>query len=76
MNSEQLNFIYEKVIELFNAGSDICSEKNNSCTKYEFGFDNDGNICLIDEIHTPDSSRFWMKILMINIYLIKLKIKL
>ena len=28
-------------------------------TKYEFGKDADGNIILIDEIHTPDSSRFW-----------------
>lgn len=27
-------------------------------TKYEFGLHGDG-ICLIDEIHTPDSSRFW-----------------
>lgn len=28
-------------------------------TKYEFGKDADGNICLIDEIHTPDSSRYF-----------------
>jgi len=28
-------------------------------TKYEFGFDADGNIVLADEIHTPDSSRYW-----------------
>lgn len=28
-------------------------------TKYEFGRTEDGNIILIDEIHTPDSSRFW-----------------
>lgn len=28
-------------------------------TKYEFGFNPAGEICLIDEIHTPDSSRFW-----------------
>lgn len=26
-------------------------------TKYEFGKDTEGNILLIDEIHTPDSSR-------------------
>ena len=26
-------------------------------TKYEFGKDAEGNIMLIDEIHTPDSSR-------------------
>ena len=28
-------------------------------TKYEFGLDGDGRILLADEIHTPDSSRFW-----------------
>jgi phosphoribosylaminoimidazole-succinocarboxamide synthase len=30
-------------------------------TKYEFGFDEAGNIVLADEIHTPDSSRYWLK---------------
>ncbi|MFM8819396.1 MAG: phosphoribosylaminoimidazolesuccinocarboxamide synthase [Phenylobacterium sp.] len=29
-------------------------------TKYEFGLDPDGRIVLADEIHTPDSSRYWM----------------
>lgn len=28
-------------------------------TKYEFGFNKEGNILLIDEIHTPDSSRYF-----------------
>jgi phosphoribosylaminoimidazole-succinocarboxamide synthase len=28
-------------------------------TKYEFGCTTDGNVMLIDEVHTPDSSRFW-----------------
>ena len=28
-------------------------------TKYEFGLDSHGRILLIDEVHTPDSSRFW-----------------
>ena len=28
-------------------------------TKYEFGVDSDGRLTLIDEVHTPDSSRFW-----------------
>jgi phosphoribosylaminoimidazole-succinocarboxamide synthase len=30
-------------------------------TKYEFGRDASGNIVVIDEIHTPDSSRYWMQ---------------
>ena len=29
-------------------------------TKYEFGLAADGSVMLIDEIHTPDSSRFWI----------------
>jgi phosphoribosylaminoimidazole-succinocarboxamide synthase len=29
-------------------------------TKYEFGTDKDGNMILADEIHTPDSSRYWL----------------
>jgi len=29
-------------------------------TKYEFGIDEEGNLMLIDELHTPDSSRFWL----------------
>ncbi|MGC1182775.1 phosphoribosylaminoimidazolesuccinocarboxamide synthase [Legionella sp.] len=30
-------------------------------TKYEMGRDADGNIMLIDEVHTPDSSRYWLE---------------
>jgi phosphoribosylaminoimidazole-succinocarboxamide synthase len=29
-------------------------------TKYEFGVDADGQLMIIDEMHTPDSSRFWL----------------
>ena len=29
-------------------------------TKYEFGIDKSGRIILADEIHTPDSSRYWL----------------
>jgi phosphoribosylaminoimidazole-succinocarboxamide synthase len=29
-------------------------------TKYEFGLDPNGDLVLIDEVHTPDSSRFWL----------------
>lgn len=29
-------------------------------TKYELGKDSQGNIVLVDEIHTPDSSRYWI----------------
>ena len=29
-------------------------------TKYEFGLDAEGSVKLIDEVHTPDSSRYWL----------------
>ncbi len=29
-------------------------------TKYEFGTDAEGTILIADEIHTPDSSRYWI----------------
>jgi len=47
-------------MELFKRGSEIASEKGLILvdTKYEFG-KRDGKIYLIDEIHTPDSSRYF-----------------
>ncbi|RMF07054.1 MAG: phosphoribosylaminoimidazolesuccinocarboxamide synthase [Candidatus Neomarinimicrobiota bacterium] len=29
-------------------------------TKYEFGRAPDGTLCVVDEVHTPDSSRYWL----------------
>ena len=47
--------------ELFARGTEIAKERGLILvdTKYEFGKDSDGNITLIDEIHTPDSSRYF-----------------
>jgi len=46
---------------LFAHGQKVCAERGLILvdTKYEFGKTPDGNIVVIDEIHTPDSSRFW-----------------
>ena len=46
---------------LFEKGSKIASERGLILvdTKYEFGKSKDGEILLIDEIHTPDSSRYF-----------------
>ena len=30
-------------------------------TKYEFGVDRNGVLTIADEIHTPDSSRYWLE---------------
>ncbi len=47
--------------ELFKRGSEIAAERGLILvdTKYEFGKTKDGKIVLIDEIHTPDSSRYF-----------------
>lgn len=53
----------EKVsLRLFARGTKICKKAGIILvdTKYEFGLLN-GQLILIDEIHTPDSSRFWVK---------------
>ena len=46
---------------LFSRGSKIAEQRGLMLvdTKYEFGKDINGNITLIDEIHTPDSSRYF-----------------
>ena len=49
-------------LKLFEIGSEVLAKKGIILvdTKYEFGLLN-GKVILIDEIHTPDSSRFWSK---------------
>ena len=52
----------EKIgMKLFKRGQEIALKKGLILvdTKYEFGLDETGQIVLIDEIHTPDSSRYW-----------------
>lgn len=46
---------------LFAFGQKTCADRGLLLvdTKYEFGKTKDGRIVVIDEIHTPDSSRFW-----------------
>ena len=63
LSQEDYDFLHQKSLELFERGSEI-ADKNGLIlvdTKYEFGYDNSGNIVLIDEIHTPDSSRYFYK---------------
>ncbi|MBD3422393.1 MAG: phosphoribosylaminoimidazolesuccinocarboxamide synthase [Chitinivibrionales bacterium] len=49
-------------LNLFKRGQEIALKNGLVLvdTKYEFGLDADGNLTLIDEIHTPDSSRYWI----------------
>lgn len=61
MTLSELDEVKEKGFKLFEAGQMIA--KNNGLilvdTKYEFGKTKDGRILLIDEVHTPDSSRYY-----------------
>jgi phosphoribosylaminoimidazole-succinocarboxamide synthase len=54
--------LIEKTFALFERGQQMANEKNLILvdTKYEFGF-YEGKIMLMDEIHTPDSSRYFYK---------------
>jgi len=48
-------------LKLFARGQEVAASHGLILvdTKYEFGTDESGNLVLIDEIHTPDSSRYW-----------------
>jgi len=63
LTKEDYDFLHQKSLELFDRGSELANKNGLILvdTKYEFGYDNFGNIVLIDEIHTPDSSRYFYK---------------
>ena len=48
-------------LAIFARGSEIAARNGLILvdTKYEFGLDEEGRITLADEVHTPDSSRYW-----------------
>ncbi|MDC3178911.1 phosphoribosylaminoimidazolesuccinocarboxamide synthase [Flavobacteriales bacterium] len=63
INKNDYEYLHEKSLELFKRGTDLASKNGLILvdTKYEFGYDSNGVITLIDEIHTPDSSRYFYK---------------
>ena len=63
MTEEECEFIYKKTLELFQFGQELADKAGFILvdTKYEFGKSLDGQILLIDELHTCDSSRYWFK---------------
>jgi phosphoribosylaminoimidazole-succinocarboxamide synthase len=63
LTSEQWRTVSELALALFARGREIAAERGLILvdTKYEFGFDTSGRIILADEIHTPDSSRYWVR---------------
>lgn len=62
LTEQQWEFASSKTLELFDFGQKLAAERGLMLvdTKYEFGVAPDGEILLIDEIHTPDSSRYWL----------------
>ena len=58
---DQYEEIEEITYRLFTRGSEIAKKRGLILvdTKYEFGYDSYNNLYLIDEIHTPDSSRYF-----------------
>jgi phosphoribosylaminoimidazole-succinocarboxamide synthase len=62
VTAEQWYELSEKSLALFNRGRELAAKNGLILvdTKYEFGLDENGTIVVADEIHTPDSSRFWM----------------
>ncbi|MBK3734470.1 phosphoribosylaminoimidazolesuccinocarboxamide synthase [Azospirillum brasilense] len=61
LTQAQWDEVTAKALTLFARGREIAAARGLILvdTKYEFGFDEAGNIILADEIHTPDSSRYW-----------------
>lgn len=62
LTEEQWERVSAHALALFKRGQEWSAERGLilADTKYEFGTDASGNIILADEIHTPDSSRYWM----------------
>jgi phosphoribosylaminoimidazole-succinocarboxamide synthase len=61
ITKELFEAVKQTAIKLFLRGQEIAAERGLILvdTKYEFGTDGKGKLVLIDEIHTPDSSRYW-----------------
>ena len=61
LSREQWDTVSQRALALFARGRELAAQRGLILvdTKYEFGTDRDGNILLADEVHTPDSSRYW-----------------
>ena len=61
VGSEDTDFLREVSLELYREASEYANGRGIiiADTKFEFGLDRNGQVLLIDEALTPDSSRFW-----------------
>ena len=62
VSQAQWDELADKSLALFADGQEIAARNGLVLvdTKYEFGVDENGVITLADEVHTPDSSRYWI----------------
>ncbi len=62
LSEKEWRDVSEKALALFACGRELAARRGLILvdTKYEFGFDENGAIVLADEVHTPDSSRYWL----------------
>ena len=62
-SAEEWQYIHDRALELFEYGQWQADRMGLILvdTKYEFGIDSSGQLILIDELHTCDSSRYWLK---------------
>lgn len=62
LSQAQWETLSKYALALFKRGQEVAADKGLILvdTKYEFGTDENGAIILADEIHTPDSSRYWI----------------
>ncbi|MCK8781921.1 phosphoribosylaminoimidazolesuccinocarboxamide synthase [Rhizobium sp. NTR19] len=62
LTKEQWEQVSNYALALFKRGQELAAKRGLILvdTKYEFGTDENGRILLADEIHTPDSSRYWI----------------
>ncbi|MGQ0815881.1 MAG: phosphoribosylaminoimidazolesuccinocarboxamide synthase [Gemmatimonadota bacterium] len=61
LGTELADQLRDRSLAIYEAGRQVAESKGIiiADTKFEFGHDADGNLLLIDEVLTPDSSRFW-----------------
>ncbi|SIR03876.1 phosphoribosylaminoimidazole-succinocarboxamide synthase [Rhizobium sp. RU33A] len=62
LTAKQWETLSRYALALFARGQELAEKRGLILvdTKYEFGTDENGTIILADEIHTPDSSRYWI----------------
>ncbi|GMH17379.1 hypothetical protein Nepgr_019220 [Nepenthes gracilis] len=62
MSEDDYDEVSRKALSMFEYGQHVALEHGLILvdTKYEFGKGSDGTILLVDEVHTPDSTRYWI----------------